>query len=131
MVVEAGVLPLDHHIVATEAILAAAIEVIMGVTTIHTLAQLSLLGTTDLRLDFTTGLITTITLMLITVLEPLKLLASLKMPSVSQMLQNVPKTHGSSLEFLLDSLEYFLQSFLYVAAVHRIVVELNAITKLM
>ncbi len=128
--VEAGVLPLDHHIVATEAILAVAMEVTMGATTIHTLAQLSL-GTIDRRLDFTMGLITTITLMLITELVPLKLPASLKMPSVSAMLQNVLQTPGSSLEFLLDSLEYFLQSFLYVAAVNRIVVELNAITKLM
>ena len=105
--VEAGVLRLDHHIVATEAILAVAMEVTMGATTIHTLAQLSL-GTIDRRLDFTTGLITTITPMLITVLEPLKLPASLKMPSVSAMLQNVPQTPGSSLDFLLASLAQFL-----------------------
>ena len=101
--VEAEVLHLDHHIVATEAILAAVMEVIMGATTIHTLEQLSL-GITDRRLDFTTGLITTITLMLITELEPLKLPASLKMPSVSAMLQNVLQTPGSSLDFLLASL---------------------------
>jgi hypothetical protein len=86
-VVEAGVLPLDHHylVMATEAqaLITTTLEVILRATTIQSLAHITLMGTTDLRLDFTTGLITTITPMLITVPEHHKLLVSLKMRSVS------------------------------------------------
>ncbi len=85
--VEAGVLPLDHHylVMATEAqaLITTTLEVILRATTIQSLAHITLMGTTDLRLDFTTGLITTITPMLITVPEHHKLLVSLKMRSVS------------------------------------------------
>ena len=85
MVVEAGVLPLDHLVMATEAqaIITTTLEVILRATTIQSLAHITLMGTPDLRLDFTTGLITTITPMLITVPEHHKLLVSLKMRSVS------------------------------------------------
>ena len=85
MVVEAGVLPLDHLVMATEAqaIITTTLEVILRATTIQSLAHITLMGTPDLQLDFTTGLITTITPMLITVPEHHKLLVSLKMRSVS------------------------------------------------
>ena len=58
MVVEAGVLPLDHLVMATEAqaIITTTLEVILRATTIQSLAHITLMGFPNLRLDLLRGL---------------------------------------------------------------------------